>query len=135
MGEHAGNGDSKGELLCLTKALSFAPEDETVVYRLARCYARLDMTEKAMEYYRKAVELNPGDPANQIGMGTALLNAGKIALSVAGHIHAPFQKLDTRGYGELVVGSLTKRDILREITFDAGVFTVRDLTSDGQPRF
>ena len=35
------------------------------------------MTEKAMEYYRKAVELNPGDPANQIGMGTALLNAGR----------------------------------------------------------
>ena len=64
----------------------------------------------------------------------ALLNAGKIALSVAGHIHAPFQKLDTRGYGELVVGSLTKRDILREITFDNGVFTVHDLTSTGQPR-
>lgn len=65
----------------------------------------------------------------------ALLNAGKIALSVAGHIHMPSQHLDARGYGELVVGSLTKKNILREITFDAGVFTVRDLTSDGQPRF
>ena len=43
----------------------------------------------------------------------ALLNAGKIALSVAGHIHVPFQRLDTRGRGELVVGSLTKHDILR----------------------
>ena len=64
----------------------------------------------------------------------ALLNAGKIALSVAGHIHMPFQHLDARGYGELVVGSLTKKDILREITFDDGVFTVRDLTSNGQPR-
>ncbi len=62
----------------------------------------------------------------------ALLNAGKIALSVVGHIHAPFQRLDARGYGELVVGSLTKKDILREITFDNGVFTVRDLTSDGE---
>ena len=62
------------------------------------------------------------------------LNTGKIALSVAGHIHMPFQHLDARGYGELVVGSLTKKDILREITFDAGVFTVRDLTSIGGPR-
>ena len=64
----------------------------------------------------------------------ALLNAGRIALSVAGHIHFPFQHLDARGYGELVVGSLTKHDILREITFDGGVFTVRDLTSDCKPR-
>ncbi len=63
-----------------------------------------------------------------------LLNEGKIALSVAGHIHMPFQHLDARGYGELVVGSLTKMDILREITFDAGVFTVRDLTSAGRLR-
>ena len=61
-----------------------------------------------------------------------LLNEGKIALSVAGHIHVPFQHLDARGCGELVVGSLTKHDILREITFDGGVFTVRDLTSDGE---
>ena len=61
-----------------------------------------------------------------------LLNAGKIALSVAGHIHKPLQHLDARGYGELVVGSLTKKDILREITFDNGVFTVRDLNSNGE---
>ena len=64
----------------------------------------------------------------------ALLIAGKIALSVAGHIHVPFQHLDARGCGELIVGSLTKKDILREITFDGGVFTVRDLTSNGQQR-
>ena len=63
----------------------------------------------------------------------ALLNAGKIALSLAGHIHEPFQHLDARGRGELVAGSLTKENILREITFDGGVFTVRDLTSDGRP--
>ena len=63
-----------------------------------------------------------------------LLNDGRLALSVAGHIHIPFQKLDARGYGELVIGSLTKHDILREITFANGVFTVRDLTSSGQPR-
>jgi len=63
-----------------------------------------------------------------------LLNEGKIALSVAGHVHVPSQQLDARGYGELVAGSLTKHDILREITFDDGVFTVRDLTSSGQPR-
>ena len=62
----------------------------------------------------------------------ALLNAGTIALSVAGHIHMPFQHLDARGCGELIVGSLTKKDILREITFDSGVFTVRDLTSAGE---
>ena len=53
---------------------------------------------------------------------------------MAGHIHVPFQRLDARGYGELVVGSLTKKDILREITFDAGIFTVRDLPSDNKPR-
>ena len=64
----------------------------------------------------------------------ALLNAGKIALSVAGHVHVPSQSLDARGYGEIVAGSLTKHDILREITFSDGVFTVRDLTSDCRPR-
>ena len=64
----------------------------------------------------------------------ALLNEGKIALSVAGHVHVPSQRLDARGRGEIVAGSLTKKDILREITFDHGVFTVRDLTSTGQPR-
>jgi len=64
----------------------------------------------------------------------ALLNEGRIALSVAGHVHIPFQKLDARGYGEIVAGSLTKMDILREITFADGVFTVRDLTSDGEAR-
>ena len=64
----------------------------------------------------------------------ALLNEGKIALSVAGHVHVPSQRLDARGYGEIVAGSLTKNDILREITFVDGVFTVRDLTSCGQPR-
>ena len=63
-----------------------------------------------------------------------LLNEGKIALSVAGHVHVPSRQLDARGYGELVAGSLTKHDILREITFDGGVFTVRNLTSSGQPR-
>ena len=63
-----------------------------------------------------------------------LLNDGKIALSLAGHIHVPFQRLDAGGHGEIVAGSLTKHDVLREITFDDGVFSVRDLTSDGQPR-
>lgn len=63
-----------------------------------------------------------------------LLNDGKIALSLAGHIHVPFQWLDARGHGEIVAGSLTKHDVLREITFSNGAFTVRDLTSDGQPR-
>ena len=63
-----------------------------------------------------------------------LLNERKIALSVAGHVHIPSRRLDDRGYGEIVAGSLTKFDILREITFADGVFTVRDLTSDGRPR-
>ena len=65
----------------------------------------------------------------------ALLNAGKIALSLAGHVHVPSQSLDARGYGEIVAGSLTKHDILREITFENGIFSVRDLTSCSQPRF
>ena len=65
---------------------------------------------------------------------TALLENGSIALSLAGHVHLPSQSLDARGHGEIVAGSLTKWDILREITFDCGIFTVRDLTSTGQPR-
>ena len=65
---------------------------------------------------------------------TALLERGGIALSLAGHVHRPEQSLDSRGRGEIVAGSLTKWDILREITFADGVFTVRDLTSDGRPR-
>lgn len=62
----------------------------------------------------------------------ALLNAEKIALSLAGHIHVPLQRLNARGYGEIVAGSLTKHDILREITFADGSFSVRNLTSDGE---
>ena len=65
---------------------------------------------------------------------TALLNRGAIALSLAGHVHCPAQSLDERGRGEIVAGSLTKWDILREITYADGVFTVRDLRSDGRPR-
>ena len=64
----------------------------------------------------------------------ALLNDGRIALSLAGHIHVPLQRLDARGHGEIVAGSLTKHDILREVTFSDGVFSVRDLTSDGRLR-
>jgi len=65
---------------------------------------------------------------------TALLERDAIALSLAGHVHRPSQSLDSRGHGEIIAGSLTKWNVLREITYSDGVFTVRDLASDGHTR-
>lgn len=55
----------------------------------------------------------------------ALLKAGKIALSLCGHVHHPSETLDERGRGELVAGSVTRYGVLTEIIYDAGsgVFT------------
>ena len=41
----------------------------------------------------------------------------RIALSLCGHIHKPLQMLDERGQGEIVAGSLTKKNLLNKIIF------------------
>lgn len=48
-----------------------------------------------------------------------LLDQGKIDLSLCGHIHAPFAKLDDRGRGETSAGSITRNACMSEIEYDA----------------
>lgn len=57
-----------------------------------------------------------------------LLKSGKIALSLCGHVHRQHTELDSRGYGEITAGSLTKFGKAAEIVFDNGVFTFSKIT-------
>ncbi|MBO7147206.1 MAG: metallophosphoesterase [Lentisphaeria bacterium] len=50
---------------------------------------------------------------------SALVQDGVIALSLCGHIHTPYELLDSNGRGEIIAGSLTKNGSLAEITFDS----------------
>ena len=52
--EYSANKDLENELLSLSKALPLAPENYSVLYYLGRCYSRLDIYDKALEYLRKA---------------------------------------------------------------------------------
>lgn len=51
-----------------------------------------------------------------------LLRAGKIALSLCGHVHKPGAVIDDRGYGEITAGSLTLHDVMAEIVYDNDIF-------------
>ena len=46
--EYSANKDLKNELLSLSKALSLAPENYSVLFYLGRCYSRLDLYDKAL---------------------------------------------------------------------------------------
>ncbi len=48
-----------------------------------------------------------------------LLNAGVIDLSLTGHVHRPIARLDERGRGECIAGSVTRNGSLSKITYDA----------------
>lgn len=77
--EYSANNDLKNELLSLSKALPLAPENYTVLYRLGRCYNRLDFPDKALEYFRKADALYPNDPDVTVMLGTVHMDKGKTA--------------------------------------------------------
>lgn len=62
-----------------------------------------------------------------------LIEAQKIALVIAGHRHKPHTRLDEKGYGEIVTGSLTKHDIFRMVVYEKGTFRCESYHSDGTP--
>ena len=51
------------------------------------------------------------------GEAAALIRSGKIALSLCGHMHEGYEKLDPRGYGEICAGSLTRYGSLAVVTW------------------
>lgn len=51
------------------------------------------------------------------GEAAAMIRSGKIALSLCGHMHLGYEKVDNRGYGEICAGSLTRYGSLVVITY------------------
>ncbi len=49
-----------------------------------------------------------------------LLRSGSIDLSLCGHVHRPYAKIDVRGRGEICAGSVTRNGCVSEITYDTG---------------
>ena len=71
--EHAGRGDYQAELAVLSKGLKLVPEDATLLLKLGRASMRLGLVQEAMEYYRKAEEVNPGDPIVYVNRGVVYM--------------------------------------------------------------
>jgi len=61
-----------------------------------------------------------------------LLRGGQIDLSLCGHVHKPKARLDDRGRGEIIAGSITRNHCLAEIDYDANLdrFDYRQLQLD-----
>jgi len=59
-----------------------------------------------------------------------LLKSGDIDLSLCGHVHKPLAKIDERGRGEIIAGSITRNHCLAEIDYQAAEdrFLYRPLT-------
>ena len=73
---YADKKDYSSELRTLAKAMKLDPENNTVLLRLGRAYWRLNLPEKALEYYRIAEELYPDDPIVYSSIGAAYIKLG-----------------------------------------------------------
>ncbi|MFA7184690.1 MAG: metallophosphoesterase [Victivallales bacterium] len=62
----------------------------------------------------------------------AMLTDGRLDLSLCGHVHRPYRKVDERGRGENCSGSVTRNGAFSEIEYkpDNDTFTFRDLAID-----
>lgn len=76
---YADKKDYRNELLTLAKAMKLDPENNTVLLRLGRAYWRLNLPDKALEYYRIAEELYPDDPIVYSNIGAAYIRLGHYA--------------------------------------------------------
>ena len=65
--------DYGAELGVLSKGLELAPDDVTLLLKLGRACRNLGFQQEAMEYYRKAEQVNPDDPVIYVNQGTAYL--------------------------------------------------------------
>ena len=61
-----------------------------------------------------------------------MLADGRIDLSLCGHVHFPYKKVDERGRGELCSGSITRNGAFCEIEYDKknDIFTFNEMTVD-----
>ena len=61
-----------------------------------------------------------------------MLTAGKIDLSLCGHIHFPYEKIDKRGRGENCSGSITRNGTFTEIDYDrtSDMFNFKEVDID-----
>ncbi len=59
-----------------------------------------------------------------------MLDDGRIDLSLCGHVHYPYKKIDERGRGENCSGSITRNGVFTEIDYNQSddSFTLKELT-------
>ena len=57
-----------------------------------------------------------------------LLDERKLDLSLCGHVHKPYCRVDGSGRGENCAGSVTRNGSMVEITFDNNVFSYKTIT-------
>lgn len=58
-------------------ALKNYPQNPYLYYNIGNCYFKLDMTGRAIAFYRRAFELNPGDPSIRHNLNLALNKTGQ----------------------------------------------------------
>ena len=77
--EYEQKDDYQSELRVLSKGLRIAPDSGTLMLRLGRAWWRLGYDQKAMEYYREAERLNPGDPVIYVNIAALYISRGMYA--------------------------------------------------------
>ena len=56
-----------------------------------------------------------------------MLENGTLDLSLCGHVHKPYCRVDATGRGENCAGSVTRNGSMVEITFDNHVFSYKTI--------
>lgn len=77
--EYEARDDIPAELQILLKGLDIAPQNVDLLLKLGRSYRRLGQNQKAMEYFERAKDSDPGNPIISIGMGSIYLTQGLYA--------------------------------------------------------
>jgi tetratricopeptide (TPR) repeat protein len=69
--------DFEQALVCLKRLLTLDDRHELAVGMLASVYAELRMPERAIEYYRRALEVNPANPLARLQLGLLQSSLGR----------------------------------------------------------
>lgn len=73
----AGERDFEQALVCLKRLLARDARHELATGMLAAVYAELRMTERAIEYYRRVLALNPANPLARLQLGLLESSLGR----------------------------------------------------------
>ena len=71
--EHMLKGNYAEELKVLTEALSLDEENAITLTKIGRCYRALGFKDKALETYKKALEIDPNNGASYANIGALLI--------------------------------------------------------------